>query len=218
MDGSARLLAGAVRLLPASRRDWGRAMLAELDGIRAARERWGFALGCCCAVLSRPAVLRRLCRWTVAIGAPAVAVVLAGGIGFAAGRDGMLLMLALLAGAGWLVRRPARFRHVAVSRAARVVLAGGYAVVAAKAFLEIQGLRHVPLGYVDAGRTNTLTVVWTVTLTVCLAAAVRVTGCGSPSPPRSPSAPGPAGPPPPPGSPRRSCIPRCRARPDPRSS
>ncbi|HEX6754546.1 MAG TPA: hypothetical protein VF109_01225 [Mycobacteriales bacterium] len=179
MDGSARLLAGAVRLLPASRRHWGGAMVAELACIGARRERWQFALGCCRAVVSRPAVLARACG----CGAATAAVVLAAGIGFAAGRDGMLLMLALLAATRWLVRRPARFRHVGLSPAAQAVLTGGYAVVAAKAFLEIQGLRHVPLGYVDAGRTNTLTVVWTVTLMVCLAATVRVTGCGSPAVP-----------------------------------
>jgi hypothetical protein len=180
-DGPARLLARVVLLLPASRRGWGRAMLAELAALRPHRERWVFALGCCRAVLSRPIVLRRVCRWAVAIGASAAAVVLASGIGFAAGRDGMLLMLASLAAAGWLVRRPAGFRHVAVGRVARAVLAGGYALLGAKVFLEMHRLRHVPVEYVSSASTNALTIVWTATLTVYLVAVVRITACGSPA-------------------------------------
>lgn len=45
-DGAGRLLRFAVRWMPAERREWGDAMLAELEQIEPPVERWRFALGC----------------------------------------------------------------------------------------------------------------------------------------------------------------------------
>jgi hypothetical protein len=50
-DRPGRVLALAVRGLPAERAAWGRAMLVELDAVRGARERWAFSLGCVRALL-----------------------------------------------------------------------------------------------------------------------------------------------------------------------
>lgn len=46
MDWPERLLRVAVRQMPAGRRDWGAAMLAELTCVEGGRERWHFAAGC----------------------------------------------------------------------------------------------------------------------------------------------------------------------------
>jgi hypothetical protein len=46
LDAPARTLAAMVGWLPASRTDWGRAMLAELDRVEGATQRWQFAAGC----------------------------------------------------------------------------------------------------------------------------------------------------------------------------
>jgi hypothetical protein len=54
-DGASRLLTLAVRELPATRSDWGAAMLAELTEVRGRAARWSFSLGC-----SRAAVSLRL--------------------------------------------------------------------------------------------------------------------------------------------------------------
>jgi len=46
MSAPDRLLSAAVRFLPAERRDWGRAMRAELAAIDEPADRWSFAWGC----------------------------------------------------------------------------------------------------------------------------------------------------------------------------
>lgn len=45
-DRAARLLSAAVRFMPVERRDWGRAMQAELAAIDDPADRWSFAWGC----------------------------------------------------------------------------------------------------------------------------------------------------------------------------
>ncbi|MEV0720738.1 hypothetical protein, partial [Asanoa sp. NPDC050611] len=54
VDPPARLLAATVALLPARRRDWGRAMLAELAEVRGRSARWRFALSAGWATLLLP--------------------------------------------------------------------------------------------------------------------------------------------------------------------
>ncbi len=61
------LLRWAVRLLPERRREWGRAMEAELAGLDAGR--WRFALSCSRGVLRRPEVVVRLAPWLLVAGA-----------------------------------------------------------------------------------------------------------------------------------------------------
>lgn len=46
MDWPERLLIAAVRRMPAQRREWGEAMLAELASVQLSRARWRFAIGC----------------------------------------------------------------------------------------------------------------------------------------------------------------------------
>jgi hypothetical protein len=53
-DPPARLLAAAVAVLPERRREWGRAMLAELASIPGRSARWRFALSCVRATLALP--------------------------------------------------------------------------------------------------------------------------------------------------------------------
>ncbi len=53
-DFPARIVAGAARLLPRDRREWGDAMEAELAQVREGPARWQFALGCARAALFAP--------------------------------------------------------------------------------------------------------------------------------------------------------------------
>ena len=53
-DRARSLLTLAVRLLPPQRRDWGQAMLAELDQLQDRWARWRFALGCVRVALAPP--------------------------------------------------------------------------------------------------------------------------------------------------------------------
>jgi hypothetical protein len=123
-----RYLGAVVRLLPASRRQWGRAMQAELAAIDGASERWRFVLGCTrVAALppARPGVVPALAVAAGAAGVVAGEFALAGLVGQTIP---LLLVLALLA---WLGRRPGYLGPVGPSRSARAVRAGGYVAVAA---------------------------------------------------------------------------------------
>jgi hypothetical protein len=51
MDWPERLLIAAIRCMPALRREWGEAMLAELASVRPSQARWRFAIGCAATAL-----------------------------------------------------------------------------------------------------------------------------------------------------------------------
>jgi hypothetical protein len=126
-DLPARYLDAVARLFPATRRDWGAAMQAELATLTRPSERWRFALGCTRAALlpSREARVAWL-PFAVAITAAVVAIgeyALATAIGQTVP---LLLVLALLA---WRGRRPGYFGPVRPDRTARVVRASGYALI-----------------------------------------------------------------------------------------
>jgi hypothetical protein len=57
-DWPHRLLAFAVRLMPEDRREWGAAMLAELDAVGGSLRRWRFATGCVRVTLFPPTSAR----------------------------------------------------------------------------------------------------------------------------------------------------------------
>ncbi len=59
LDASTAFLASAVRTLPASRTEWGAAMLAELAAVPGAWARWRFALGCARTALFPPRSIAR---------------------------------------------------------------------------------------------------------------------------------------------------------------
>ncbi|GIE92455.1 hypothetical protein [Actinoplanes regularis] len=67
-DGPARLLAAAVRVMPAVRRDWGRAMQAELASIAERPERRSFARGCLRAAATEFHLLRGVVHLFVVLG------------------------------------------------------------------------------------------------------------------------------------------------------
>ena len=124
-----RYLAVVERLLPAARRDWGRAMRAELATLDGPAERWRFALGCTRAAML-PSPAGGTAGRSLAF-AGAGALVLAGEVALA-GVIGeftpLVLALALLA---WLGRRPSYFGPVRPDRATRFARAGGYCLAAA---------------------------------------------------------------------------------------
>jgi hypothetical protein len=103
-DLPARLLAAAVRRLPADRRSWGRAMLTELAEVPAGPRRWRFALGCARVALFPP-------RSGAVPGWAAVA-----------------LVVAIAAGAGWAVH--VLLPAMQVFAVAFVLLVGAYAAAA----------------------------------------------------------------------------------------
>jgi hypothetical protein len=132
-DPADRLLAGAVALLPAGRREWGQAMRAELAGIEVAGERGRFALGCVRVVATQPAVLRGAGYPLLMAGVLVAILVWTSTIGYAPLRWGLVAGVLVLATVSWLGRRPGVFGPVGDGWAARLVRSGGYLLVGAMA-------------------------------------------------------------------------------------
>jgi hypothetical protein len=59
MDGPARLLTVAISALPDERREWGAAMVAELEQVQDSSSRWRFAIGCARTAVFPPLTGRR---------------------------------------------------------------------------------------------------------------------------------------------------------------
>jgi hypothetical protein len=128
-DPASWVLSGAVRLLPAARREWGTAMRAELAGIGTRRARWRFTSGCVRAVATRPEVLGGLGYPLLATGVMAAVLGWTGAIAYAPLRWGLVTLVAILVAVSWLGRRPGIAGPVGASRPARLVRAGGYLLV-----------------------------------------------------------------------------------------
>lgn len=122
------LLAFVVRALPWHRREWGRAMAAELATITGRRDRVRFVAGC-----ARVAVV----NWPVVVGVVGVVAFVVVVIGAMAGipSTGVRVEAGVLAGAivvlAWRGRRPGAISPVDAHLAARSTRLGGYAVVMA---------------------------------------------------------------------------------------
>jgi hypothetical protein len=132
-DPAEWLVAAAVALLPARRREWGRAMQAELAGIEAGGERRRFALGCLRVVATQPAVLRGAGYPLLMAGVLVAVIGWTSTIGYAPLRWGLVAGVLLLVTVSWLGRRPGMFGPVGDGWAARLVRAGGYLLVGAMA-------------------------------------------------------------------------------------
>ena len=139
-DGAGLLLGTAVRLLPSARRDWGRAMGAELAGLTTRAERWSFALGCAGTVLRQPVVLRSVAYSALMAGSVIGAVVWSADIADALLRWGIVALVAVLIAVSWLGRVASPLGPVSRSRTARVVRGAGFVMVGAAALGIIGGL------------------------------------------------------------------------------
>jgi hypothetical protein len=171
MSAPERYLGAVVRLLPETRRQWGRAMQAELATIEGASERWRFVLGCTRVAVLPPARPRVV--WQPLAVAAGAAAVIAGEIALA-GVIGqtipLLLVLALLA---WLGRRTGYLGPVRPDRTARSVRAGGYVVVAGYLVALIVGDGD---GFLQPNRANwgpVFALMLTLLTVLCLALTAR---------------------------------------------
>jgi hypothetical protein len=129
-DAVGSLLAAAVRLLPAGRRDWGAAMRAELAAIESGPARWAFAAGCVRVVATRPAVLRRAGYPLLMAGALAAALWWTSRIAYGPLHWGSVGVVVLLVVVTWLGRQRGPFGPVGEGRTARGLRAGGCLLIA----------------------------------------------------------------------------------------
>ncbi len=140
-DAPDRVLAAAVALLPAGRREWGTAMRAELAGIGGRGERARFALGCARAVVSQPAVLRGALHPLLTVGAVVAVLAWTSPVAYAPLRCGLIGTVLVLVAVAWLGRRPGLLGPVHHGWPARIVRSGGYLLVAAVTLAALASMR-----------------------------------------------------------------------------
>ena len=132
-DRSARLLAAAVRVMPAGRRDWARAMQAELAAIAEPPQRRSFAWGCVRAAAVQFHLLRgamhllvvlgtlgTLLAWTATVDYPPLAWIL-------------YVMVSVLTCVCWAARRAGMLGPTGDGVTAWLLRGGGYLIAAAVA-------------------------------------------------------------------------------------
>ncbi|WP_157437104.1 hypothetical protein [Actinoplanes subtropicus] len=150
-DGPARLLGAAVRVLPAGRRDWGRAMQAELAAIEDPADRRGFAWGCLRAaavefhllrgalhVLAVLAVAGTLVAWAATVNEPPLAWMLS-------------TVVSLLAVVCWAARKAGMLGPTDDGVAAWLLRGGGYLIAVAVAAVALAHSHPATLEAADAG-------------------------------------------------------------------
>lgn len=172
-----------VRLLPRERREWGRAMQAELATLERPGERRRFALGCTRAALLPTAGIGTAARSCAAIGA--AILVLAGEVGASRAIGQPIPLVAVLALLVWLGRRPGYFGPVRPDRLARGVRAGGCAIagLCVIALVAADGpVQSVQLVQSDSPRWGApFALVVTLFAGLCLAATTRQARTGGAS-------------------------------------
>ncbi|MFI5897853.1 hypothetical protein ACIA5D_48000 [Actinoplanes sp. NPDC051513] len=150
-DRPARLLGAAVRVMPAGRRDWGRAMQAELAAIEDHSDRRGFAWGCLRAaavqfhllrgtlhVFAVLAVVGTLVAWAATVDNPALAWMLS-------------MVMSVLAVVCWAARRAGMLGPTDDGVAAWLLRSGGYLIAVAICAVAVAHTHPATLEAADAG-------------------------------------------------------------------
>lgn len=144
-DAAGWLLELAIRLLPARRGEWGRAMQAELDHLDEAVARRRFAVGCLRVAISRPPMIRAILLVAVSLAVLSVAMVWASGIADPGVRTEAIVLVTILALCSGLGLGIGRLGPVGEGRSAHWVRGVGYAAVGILA-LSFVGSNRFPLG------------------------------------------------------------------------
>lgn len=167
------LLAAVLRLLPAGRRDWGRAMRAEVAAIDRDQARWRFALSCVRVVVTRPVVLRRAGHPLLAVAALAGAFGWTSRMAYPPLRWGAFGLAVLLLAVAWGGRT---LGPVGRGRAARLVRAGGILAVGG---MTVEFVTKVVGKGDPTGKVGAPLSIFTVLMTSLLVAVLAVTATRS---------------------------------------
>jgi hypothetical protein len=125
-----RLLGVLTGLLPADRRDWGRAMRAELAAVEGRGERWRFAGGCVGTAAVQFHLLRALVHAAVVLGALAAVFAWAAKIGYRPLSWPLDAVVSVLAVVCWQARRRSMLGPLGDGAAAWVLRGTGYLAAA----------------------------------------------------------------------------------------
>lgn len=146
-DGPARLLSAAVRVMPAERRDWARAMQAELAAIERPADRRSFAWGCLRAshlprgvlhLLAVLGTLAALLAWIATVDYPPLFWILS-------------VVASVLAAVCWQGRRAGMLGPTGDGAAAWLLRIGGYLTAAAVVAVAVAHAHPATLEAADAG-------------------------------------------------------------------
>jgi hypothetical protein len=171
-DLAGRLLRAVVRMMPAERGEWGRAMRAELASIGPARERLSFAAGCLRAVAGAPAAYRRVGYCLLVAGVLVAAASRAAALAYLPLRLGLVALVGVLVVVSWLGRRRGPLGPVGRSWPARGVRVAGYVLVVALTLGLLPNLGKDPDQASDAAR---IAPVFTVVLATFLVGFLALT-------------------------------------------
>jgi hypothetical protein len=125
-DLPSRLLDATVRLAPAGRRDWARAMRAELAAVEARRDRRSFAIGCLRTAAGQFQVWRAALHLTVVLGALATVFAWSSTIDYRPLAWPLDAVVSVLAVVCWQARRAAMLGPSGDGGVAWLLRAGGY--------------------------------------------------------------------------------------------
>jgi hypothetical protein len=150
-DGAARLLSAAVRVMPAERRDWGRAMQAELAAVEEPSDRSSFAWGCLRAAAVRFHLLRGLLHLIVVLGVLAALLAWTATLNHGPLVWIMSGLVSVLAAVCWQGRRAGMLGPVGDGVTAWLLRVGGYLTAGVVAWVAIAHSRPATLEAADAG-------------------------------------------------------------------
>jgi hypothetical protein len=146
-DRPARLLSAAARVLPAGRRDWARAMQAELAAIDQPAERWSFAWGC----LRASHLLRGVVHLLAVLGALAALLTWTATLDYSPLAWILSVVASVLAAVCWQARRSGLFGPTGDGVVAWLLRGAGYLTAAAVAVVALAHAHPATLEAADAG-------------------------------------------------------------------
>jgi hypothetical protein len=158
-DFSARLLSGVVQLMPPRRRDWGRAMQAELAAIDARPDRREFAIGCARAAAADPHLLRGAVHLLVVLGTLGTVLAWIAAIDFLPLEVILYVVVPVLAAVCWTARRAGMLGPAGSGVTAWLLRGGGYLLAGG---IAAAGLAHRHPATLEAADDGTGVLVFSV--------------------------------------------------------
>jgi hypothetical protein len=146
-DRPARLLAAAARVIPAERREWVRAMQAELGAIDQPADRWSFVWGC----LRASHLLRGVLHLLVVLGVLGALLAWIATTDYAPLFWILSVVTSVLAAVCWQGRRAGMLGPTGDGVAAWLLRGGGYLAAAAVAAVAVAHARPATQAAADAG-------------------------------------------------------------------
>jgi hypothetical protein len=150
-DWPARLLAASARVMPAERRDWGRAMQAELAAVAGQPDRWRFAGGCVRAAAAQFHLLRGAVHLLVALGTLATLLAWTATVDYPPLAWVLYAAVSVLTAVCWEARRAGMLGPIGDGATAWLLRGCGYLIAGGIAAVAVAHAHPDTLEAVDAG-------------------------------------------------------------------